>query len=115
MVTFKLLALVLIATPGPSVMFAVGQALRLGQRSALVTVAANAAGFRVQVVGVALGAIFVILAMICDGAWAVGAAKARAWLAQNDRRLRQLNVLGGLVMMGLGLRFALSALQSLRS
>lgn len=52
---FAAVSFVLIAIPGPSVMFVVGRALSLGRRAALVTVAGNAVGFYVQVVLVAAG------------------------------------------------------------
>ncbi|MFO7190890.1 MULTISPECIES: LysE family translocator [Thermocrispum] len=54
-VAFSALAFVLVATPGPSVMFVVSRALTTGRRQALMTVAGNAAGVYLQVVGVAFG------------------------------------------------------------
>lgn len=52
---FAATALVLIAVPGPSVLFVVSRALALGRRAALATVVGNAAGVYLQVVAVALG------------------------------------------------------------
>ena len=52
---FALVAFALILVPGPSVLFIVGRALSLGRRSALETVAGNAAGEYAQVLAVALG------------------------------------------------------------
>jgi threonine/homoserine/homoserine lactone efflux protein len=49
-----------------------------------------------------LGAIFALLALICDGAWGLLAGTARTWLATNIRRIVALRVAGGLVMMVLG-------------
>lgn len=46
---------VLIAIPGPSVLFTVGRALAVGRRGALLTVVGGAGGAYVQVVAVALG------------------------------------------------------------
>jgi threonine/homoserine/homoserine lactone efflux protein len=54
-VSFSLVAFVLILVPGPSVLFVVGRALSLGRRSALLSVLGNAAGEYVQVVAVAVG------------------------------------------------------------
>lgn len=55
MLAFSVTAFVLIAIPGPSVLFTVGRALSLGRRGALLTVVGNAGGLFVQVVAVALG------------------------------------------------------------
>lgn len=52
---FTLLALVIIVVPGPGVLFAVGRALVLGTRPALLSVLGNALGVGVQIVVVALG------------------------------------------------------------
>jgi threonine/homoserine/homoserine lactone efflux protein len=55
LLAFALTALVLIAVPGPSVLFTVSRALTIGRRGALLTVAGNAAGGYLQVVAVAFG------------------------------------------------------------
>lgn len=52
---FGIAALVLIAIPGPSVMFVVGRALAYGRRTALASVVGNAIGMYVLAVLVALG------------------------------------------------------------
>lgn len=52
---FALAALVLIAIPGPSVLFLVGRALGYGRSVALLTVVGNTAGLSVVMVLVALG------------------------------------------------------------
>lgn len=52
---FAATSLVLIAIPGPSVLFVVSRALTLGRRGALLTVVGNATGQSLQVVAVALG------------------------------------------------------------
>ncbi len=52
---FLVLAVVIVAVPGPSVLFVVGRALSLGRRAALTTVLGNATGTLLQVVAVALG------------------------------------------------------------
>jgi threonine/homoserine/homoserine lactone efflux protein len=55
LLAFVVLATVLIAVPGPSVLFVVTRSLTLGRRAGLATVAGNAAGAYAQVVLVALG------------------------------------------------------------
>ncbi len=52
---FALLSVVVIAVPGPSVLFTIGRALTVGRREALMTVAGNAIGVYLQVVAVAVG------------------------------------------------------------
>jgi threonine/homoserine/homoserine lactone efflux protein len=52
---FALAAFVIIAIPGPSVMFIVGRALAYGRRAAVLTVAGNTLGAYVQVTVVAIG------------------------------------------------------------
>lgn len=53
--TFALAGVVLVAVPGPSVLFIVGRALAHGRRAALASVAGNTVGASVVVVAVALG------------------------------------------------------------
>ncbi len=52
---FVVVALVVVAVPGPSVLFVVGRALTLGRRGALTTVLGNALGTLAQVIAVAVG------------------------------------------------------------
>ena len=52
---FTLLAIVIIVVPGPGVLFAVGRALVLGTKPALLSVLGNAIGVGIQIVVVALG------------------------------------------------------------
>ena len=52
---FTLLSAVIIAVPGPSVLFTVGRALTVGRREALLSVAGNALGTYLQAVAVAFG------------------------------------------------------------
>lgn len=52
---FAFTSFVLIAAPGPSVLFTVSRALTIGRRGALLTVAGNTAGEYLQVVAVAVG------------------------------------------------------------
>jgi len=52
---FAVTAFVVIAVPGPSVMFVVGRALAYGRRTALASVAGNVAGVQTVAMSVALG------------------------------------------------------------
>lgn len=54
-VTFAGLALLMVALPGPSVLFTVSRALTVGRRAALLTVVGNAVGVYAQVAAVAFG------------------------------------------------------------
>lgn len=55
MVAFAAVATVLVAIPGPSVLFTVSRALTAGRRTALLTVTGNEIGEYAQVVAVAFG------------------------------------------------------------
>jgi threonine/homoserine/homoserine lactone efflux protein len=57
---------------------------------------------------IVLGAIFAAIALLSDGAWALAAGTARAWLARSPRRLAALGGTGGLVMIGLGATLAVT-------
>jgi threonine/homoserine/homoserine lactone efflux protein len=52
---FLVLAIVIIVVPGPSVLFAIGRALVLGTRLAVLSVLGNALGVGLQIVVVSLG------------------------------------------------------------
>jgi threonine/homoserine/homoserine lactone efflux protein len=56
----------------------------------------------------ALGAVFLLIALVSDGAWAMVASGARSWFAKSPRRLSRLGGVGGLVMIGIGTRLAVS-------
>lgn len=49
-----------------------------------------------------LGFIFVGLALISDGAWALAAGTARDWFARSPKRVERLGATGGVMMIGLG-------------
>jgi threonine/homoserine/homoserine lactone efflux protein len=49
-----------------------------------------------------LGLTFVVLALLMDSVWVVTAGAARQWFARSPKRLSQLGVVGGVVMIGLG-------------
>ncbi|MFC3690262.1 LysE family translocator [Aquipuribacter hungaricus] len=199
---FVVVALVVVAVPGPSVLFVVGRALTLGRRGALTTALGNAIGTLVQVIAVAvgigalversvlaftvlkfagaaylvflgvqafrhrrafavettvaagptrvgrvlregflvgltnpkttvffaaalppfvdpavgsvplqmllLGVVFLGIALVTDSIWATGAGAARGWLARSPRRIEGIGAVSGLVMIGLGVRVALT-------
>jgi threonine/homoserine/homoserine lactone efflux protein len=52
---FLLLSMVIILVPGPSVLFAIGRALVLGTKAAIISVFGNALGVGLQILIVALG------------------------------------------------------------
>lgn len=55
LVGLSLVALVIIAVPGPSVLFVISRGVSLGRRAALATVVGNELGLLTQVIAVALG------------------------------------------------------------
>ncbi len=52
---FALASVVVVAIPGPSILFTIGRALSAGRREALLTVVGNALGILTQIVGLAVG------------------------------------------------------------
>jgi threonine/homoserine/homoserine lactone efflux protein len=56
----------------------------------------------------AFGLVFATIALVSDGAWGLLAGTARAWYAREPKRLERIGGLGGLVVIGLGLRLALT-------
>lgn len=54
-VAFAAVVVVIVAIPGPSVLFTISRALTVGRRATLMTVLGNAVGVFVQVVGTAFG------------------------------------------------------------
>lgn len=57
---------------------------------------------------VVLGAVFAGVALLSDGAWALAAGTVRAWFTRSRRRLELIGGTSGLVMIGIGLRLALT-------
>ena len=55
-----------------------------------------------------LGAVFMVIAVVCDSSYALVAGTARAWLARSPRRLEMVGGSGGLVMIGIGASLALT-------
>lgn len=60
LLAFAVAAVLLIAVPGPSVLFVIGRSLALGWKGGVLTVVGNAAGQLVQVAAVALGVGIVV-------------------------------------------------------
>ncbi len=55
-----------------------------------------------------LGLISVAIALVCDTAWGIVAGSVRAWLSGTPHRLERLDGAGGLIMIGLGARLAVT-------
>lgn len=55
-----------------------------------------------------LGLVFVVIALVSDSVWGLMAGSARGWLSGSPRRLANLTGAGGVVMIGLGIRLAVS-------
>lgn len=55
-----------------------------------------------------LGAVFCLIALVCDSVWALAAGAARSWLVRSPRRLETIGATGGVVLIGLGAGLALS-------
>ena len=55
-----------------------------------------------------LGAVFISIAVVSDGTWALVAGTARAWLARSPRRLELIGGTGGLMMIGIGASLAIT-------
>lgn len=49
-----------------------------------------------------LGGVFIAIALVSDGAWALLAGTARDWFARSPKRIATLGATGGVVMIGLG-------------
>jgi len=56
----------------------------------------------------ALGLVSVTIALLSDSTWGVLAGTARSWLGRSPKRLATMGGTGGLVMVGLGLRLAVT-------
>ncbi len=55
-----------------------------------------------------LGAVFVVIALVCDSTWGLLAGTARTWFTSSPSRIERLTAAGGTVIVGLGARLALS-------
>ena len=68
----------------------------------------NPNGAPPQIQMLALGVVFVIIALVSDSAWALAAGTARTWFARSPQRLSRLGAIGGTAMIGLGLQLAVT-------
>lgn len=57
---------------------------------------------------IALGTVFVLIALASDGIWALVAGSAQEWFARSPSRLAGLRASGGMMMVGLGGTLALT-------
>ena len=55
-----------------------------------------------------LGIVFLTIGVISDSAWAIASGSARTWIARSRWRLEALAGAGGVVLIGLGLRLAVT-------
>jgi len=53
-----------------------------------------------------LGLVFTLIALVCDGIWAIAAAAARQWFATSPRRLTAMRATGGGMLIGMGASLA---------
>jgi threonine/homoserine/homoserine lactone efflux protein len=55
-----------------------------------------------------LGLVFSAIALVCDTAWGMFAGSARAWFAKSPRRLELIGGIGGVAIIVIGVRVALT-------
>lgn len=55
-----------------------------------------------------LGLVFSAIALVSDSMWGLLAGSVRQWVARSPKRLEAIGGLGGLAVMGLGVRLALT-------
>lgn len=55
-----------------------------------------------------LAIVFLTIGVISDSAWAIASGSARTWIARSRGRLEALAGVGGVVLIGLGLRLAVT-------
>jgi threonine/homoserine/homoserine lactone efflux protein len=55
-----------------------------------------------------LGLVFSVIALISDNLWGITAGTARSWLARSPKRLQLVGGLGGLAIIAIGVRLALT-------
>jgi threonine/homoserine/homoserine lactone efflux protein len=104
---FAAVVSVVIAIPGPSV---------LANPKSIVFLVAVLPEFTSSAPGhlpvpaqlLILGALFPVIALVLDSAWAAIADTARRWLVRSPRRLAMIGGTGGLVMIGLGISVAVT-------
>jgi threonine/homoserine/homoserine lactone efflux protein len=57
----------------------------------------------------ALGVIFAVIALASDSVWGLAAGTARTWFVRSPRRLEVVGAAGGVAIVGLGVRLALTS------
>ena len=55
-----------------------------------------------------LGIVFSAIALVCDNAWGLFAGTVRAWFAKSPRRVELIGGIGGLAIIAVGARLALT-------
>ncbi len=58
-----------------------------------------------------LGAIGVLLALVCDGAWGLASGTVRSWLGESARPAERLNGAGGVLMVSFGIVLVVIAIR----
>jgi threonine/homoserine/homoserine lactone efflux protein len=58
-----------------------------------------------------LGGLFLTIGVLSDSAWAIAAGTARNWIARSRGRLEAIAGAGGVVLIGLGVRLAITGRQ----
>jgi threonine/homoserine/homoserine lactone efflux protein len=66
------------------------------------------AGAPPQVQMAVLGLIFVAIALVSDSAWGLMSGTARQWFTGRPQRIERLSAVGGTMIIGLGLRLAVT-------
>jgi threonine/homoserine/homoserine lactone efflux protein len=56
-----------------------------------------------------LGVVFAVIALLSDSVWGLAAGTARAWFVSSPRRLELVGAAGGVAIVGLGIRLALTS------
>ena len=55
-----------------------------------------------------LGLVFSVIALVSDNVWGITAGTARSWFARSPKRLQLVGGLGGLAIIAIGVRLALT-------
>ena len=58
-----------------------------------------------------LGGIFMVIALLNDGTWALVAGTARQWFGRSPKRIERMGLVGGVMMIGLGGALAASGVK----
>lgn len=68
----------------------------------------NRSAGRVPIQLLVLGALFIAMALVSDGVWAIAAGGVRTWLTRTPRRLELVGGLSGIAILDIGLRLAVT-------